>query len=573
MALSAVLANESTIVNQFAPSLAQLLGGTEVQLCSLFVGFHDCSNDFEQVGCAINCNPDSGNYVRQSEGVGANPIFTMCDSFATKMFDDCKGLPVPGTGATFGQFLNSKERMLNKSFGAIFSALGYRSTSLEIAPVSSVRVLGRNRSGGGWGGGQRGGGRSGRMEGCVVSKASLVRRLFQGFSGSRKFPERSAHPTQSTRSTHSARSTRSTRPARPSAQSAHFGKLTNPEADSVQAQFEKDKIVIMRIAVVGGTGNVGSKLAQKLCAAGHDVVLTSRHPGDEKTAKALAYVKEGGKGAATAAGVAEAVEGADAVIVATPGYATAEEWSKVVVPFSSYAGVVLDASNPLTAWPGLEISADQTKRLTCSSLPSLSLPPSFFSFSSVVAPFASYTGVVLDASNPLSAWPGLEISVDHRTTSGAEELKKALPNAHVYKAFNSVGAELMVTPTLGGKPIAMLFAGSEDAGAKETASKIISAVGFRPEYVISAVGNRPEYVGPLLLNYQPPHAHMHPPIMPCLPPSLALGQIISAVGFRPEYVGPLRNARNLESLAELWVHLAIKQGWARDGFAFDIHKA
>ncbi|CAI7908369.1 unnamed protein product [Closterium sp. NIES-54] len=114
----------------------------------------------------------------------------------------------------------------------------------------------------------------------------------------------------------------------------------------------------MKIAVLGGTGNVGSKLAQRLCAAGHDVVLTSRNPGDEKTAKALAYVKEGGKGAATAAGVAEAVEGADAVIVATPGYATAEEWSKVVAPFASYGGVVLDASNPLTAWPALEVDTD-----------------------------------------------------------------------------------------------------------------------------------------------------------------------------------------------------------------------
>ncbi|CAI7742206.1 unnamed protein product, partial [Closterium sp. NIES-54] len=97
---------------------------------------------------------------------------------------------------------------------------------------------------------------------------------------------------------------------------------------------------------------------------------------------------------------------------------------------------------------------------------------------------------------------------------------QTLPNAHVFKAFNSVGAELMVAPTLGGKPIAMLFAGSEDAAAKETATKIISAVGFRPEYV-----------------------------------------------------GPLRYARNLESFAELWVHLALKQGWQRDRFAFDIQKA
>ncbi|CAI7795698.1 unnamed protein product [Closterium sp. NIES-54] len=146
---------------------------------------------------------------------------------------------------------------------------------------------------------------------------SRVRRLFQGFSDLRRFRESS---TQSTRSTWFTQ---------PSAQSAHFGTLVNPEADDVQAQFEKDEVVIMKIAVLGGTGNVGSKLAQRLCAAGHDVVLTSRNPGDEKTAKALAYVKEGGKGAATAAGVAEAVEGADAVIVATPGYATAEEWSKV----------------------------------------------------------------------------------------------------------------------------------------------------------------------------------------------------------------------------------------------------
>ncbi|GJP29073.1 hypothetical protein CLOM_g67 [Closterium sp. NIES-68] len=222
----------------------------------------------------------------------------------------------------------------------------------------------------------------------------------------------------------------------------------------------------MRIAVVGGTGNVGSKLAHMLCAAGHDVVLTSRHPGDDKTAKALAYVREGGKGAATAAGVEEAVAGADAVIIATPGYATAEEWSKVVAPWGSYAGVVLDASNPLTAWPALDISADQN------------------------------------------------------STSGAEELKKALPHAHVYKAFNTLGAELMVDPTLGGKQIAMLFAGSEDPAAKDVATKIISAVGFRPEYV-----------------------------------------------------GPLRYARNLESLAELWIHLALKQGWPRAGFAFDIQKA
>ncbi|CAI7885127.1 unnamed protein product [Closterium sp. NIES-53] len=318
--------------------------------------------------------PDSANYVRQSEGVGTNPIFSMCDSFATKMFDDCKGLPVPGTAATFGQFLNSKERMLNKSFGAIFSALGYRSTSLEIVPGTTGCYNGPSKipprviccdplippancpagtvdnpqfaklfnrtldkkdcaayasvpdvpvivqpapSSSPCPNGLASSNKGDDGSSSTDLLTSRVRRLFQGFSDLRRFRESSTQSTRSTRFT------------QPSAQSAHFGTLANPEADDVQAQFEKDKVVIMKIAVLGGTGNVGSKLAQRLCAAGHDVVLTSRNPGDEKTAKALAYVKEGGKGAATAAGVAEAVEGADAVIVATPGYATAEEWSKV----------------------------------------------------------------------------------------------------------------------------------------------------------------------------------------------------------------------------------------------------
>ncbi|CAI7782642.1 unnamed protein product, partial [Closterium sp. NIES-53] len=481
MALSAVLANESAIVNQFAPSLAQLLGGTELQLCSLFVGFHDCSNDFEQVGCAINCNPDSANYVRQSEGVGTNPIFSMCDSFATKMFDDCKGLPVPGTAATFGQFLNSKERMLNKSFGAIFSALGYRSTSLEIVPgredggvwakltCVSAHVQGTtgcyngpskipprviccdplippancpagtvdnpqfaklfNRTldkkdcaayasvpdvpvivqpapssspcPNGLASSNKGDDGSSSTGNCgsMSPSASSINGVSGGSSdnngkGSGRF---AGHPHQNTPAAarsvtchrdrvftlplQSLRSSHLTRAAslprllvsrcilrrlKSQLGLCHFAEVlyfheTFPvagcwsrvaascnfcawllrfkkiprefnavnAADDVQAQFEKDEVVIMKIAVLGGTGNVGSKLAQRLCAAGHDVVLTSRNPGDEKTAKALAYVKEGGKGAATAAGVAEAVEGADAVIVATPGYATAEEWSKV----------------------------------------------------------------------------------------------------------------------------------------------------------------------------------------------------------------------------------------------------
>ena len=45
--------------------------------------------------------------------------------------------------------------------------------------------------------------------------------------------------------------------------------------------------------------------------------------------------------------------------------------------------------------------------------------------------------------------------------------------------------------------------------------------------------------------------------------ALAKGLIADA-GFNPVDVGPLRNARWLESLAMLWIDLAINQGWGSD---------
>lgn len=34
--------------------------------------------------------------------------------------------------------------------------------------------------------------------------------------------------------------------------------------------------------------------------------------------------------------------------------------------------------------------------------------------------------------------------------------------------------------------------------------------------------------------------------------------VVAAVGFHPVYVGPIRASRNLESLAELWIHMNYK---------------
>jgi len=39
------------------------------------------------------------------------------------------------------------------------------------------------------------------------------------------------------------------------------------------------------------------------------------------------------------------------------------------------------------------------------------------------------------------------------------------------------------------------------------------------------------------------------------PKALALG-VVQSAGFQPHYVGPIRYARNLEAIAELWIHLS-----------------
>ncbi|KIZ01607.1 hypothetical protein MNEG_6352 [Monoraphidium neglectum] len=127
--------------------------------------------------------------------------------------------------------------------------------------------------------------------------------------------------------------------------------------------------------------------------------------------------------------------------------------------------------------------------------------------------------VFIDATNPLSAWPKLE---------------GALPSSYVFKAFNTIGLEHMAAlgpqgaAVFGGEaaaiergPITMLYAGAEEKRAVAAA-------------------------------------------------------IISDVGFDPRYVGPIRYARNLEAIAELWIHCGIGAAglnptvdWGGD-FAFQV---
>ncbi|PVZ06828.1 NADPH-dependent F420 reductase [Actinomycetospora cinnamomea] len=85
--------------------------------------------------------------------------------------------------------------------------------------------------------------------------------------------------------------------------------------------------------------------------------------------------------------------------------------------------------------------------------------------------------VVVDATNPLrfeGGRPGLFVG---HTDSLGEQVQRALPEARVVKAYNTVGNALMVDPQLPGGPPTMFLAG-DDAEAKQTVVDLLAATGW-----------------------------------------------------------------------------------------------
>jgi hypothetical protein len=87
---------------------------------------------------------------------------------------------------------------------------------------------------------------------------------------------------------------------------------------------------------------------------------------------------------------------------------------------------------------------------------------------------------VIDATNPIADAPPTNGVLTYFTgpnDSLMERLQKAFPEAHFVKAFNSVGAHLMVNPSFaGGKPT-MFICGNND-GAKKTVAGILEQFGW-----------------------------------------------------------------------------------------------
>ncbi|ARV19887.1 hypothetical protein AEP_02962 [Curvibacter sp. AEP1-3] len=167
----------------------------------------------------------------------------------------------------------------------------------------------------------------------------------------------------------------------------------------------------MRIAIIGA-GNVGMALGQALTRRGETVVFGVPEPQKYKVAVAVLGER------ARLTGTADAIAGADLIILAVPHTAT--------------AGIAQSVAD----WQGR---------------------------------------VLVDATNPLA--PGLAGLTLGTTTSGAEVLAQQARGARVVKAFNCTGAENMAEAGYaGGLP--MMPVCGDDADARQHVMALATLIGF-----------------------------------------------------------------------------------------------
>lgn len=175
----------------------------------------------------------------------------------------------------------------------------------------------------------------------------------------------------------------------------------------------------MRIAVIGA-GNVGGTLGRRWATLGHDVVFGVPDPARSAAVKGGATVDEALPSSASVTTVAEAVRGADVVLLATP-------WAAVDAALRA-AGAMDGA-------------------------------------------------VLIDATNPVGA--GVRIDPAIGGSSGGEHVQSLAPRARVVKAFNTTGWENMRDPRYATGDATMFVAG-DDPGAKAVVRVLAAALGFDP---------------------------------------------------------------------------------------------
>ena len=168
-----------------------------------------------------------------------------------------------------------------------------------------------------------------------------------------------------------------------------------------------------------GSGEVGRRLAAGFRSRGHDVMIGSRDPGRADLRERLS-----GDGAGIEAGAfAQAAEYGELLVLAVLGNA-AEEAIAAAGPKNFSGKVVIDAMNPLDFSGGF--------------------PP--------------------------------KLSIAGQDSLG-ERVQRALPDARVVKAFNTIGNPYFVDPSLSEGMPTMLIAGN-DEGAKRTVADVLADFGW-----------------------------------------------------------------------------------------------
>jgi 8-hydroxy-5-deazaflavin:NADPH oxidoreductase len=168
-----------------------------------------------------------------------------------------------------------------------------------------------------------------------------------------------------------------------------------------------------------GSGEVGQALGRGFLTLEHRVMLGSR---EAENPKGIAWAKQSGA-RATHGSFAQAAKFGEVVVLATLGLAT-DNAIRLAGPETFRGKLVLDATNPLDFSKGM--------------------PP-------VIAGSAG--------------------------DSAAEKHQRLLPDAHVVKAFNTVGHALFFRPQLPGGPPSMFICG-DDAAAKKQAAQICKDFGW-----------------------------------------------------------------------------------------------
>jgi predicted dinucleotide-binding enzyme len=182
----------------------------------------------------------------------------------------------------------------------------------------------------------------------------------------------------------------------------------------------------MQVTIVGA-GRLAEGIAVRVLAGGHKLRLTDSEPGKAEVLSAGLSARTGpdAGGASlpvTAAGVAEAIAGADVIVLAVP-------------------------------YPeGRQMARDQGAALSGITLVDTCNPVDFSTFDSLLTS------------------PGM---------SAAEEIAEANPVARVVKAFNTTFAATLEAGRAGGLPIDVFLAG-DDAGAKDKVAALVRDGGMRP---------------------------------------------------------------------------------------------